>query len=94
MTNRLDEIEASRRPSPPRQTTQADADLKWLAAQPAFQRTMNHYKALLWRETVVADAPNVSALLLIEGRRSFHRDIERDVERASRDRPDPGPRPE
>lgn len=76
MTNRMDEILASRSPDAPtgipKETAVVLEDLTRHAGWPVL---------LAWlgdrvnQETVDRDAPNVSALLLIEGRRTVVREL-------------------
>lgn len=59
-----------------------------------FRIFLNYYRALVERETVERAAPNVSALLIIEGRRTLLRDIDRVLEQARSAGPERDSRPE
>lgn len=60
--------------------------LQVLVQYPEWDIFVRYFKDLSWRESVDRTAPNPSALLLIEGRRSLLRDIERLPERLRDDR--------
>lgn len=60
--------------------------LQRLVQYPEWDSFLQYFKDLAWRETVDRASPNPSALLLIEGRRSLLRDIERLPERLRDDR--------
>ena len=60
--------------------------LKRLTDTPEWEEFLKYFKDRLWRETVDPRDPNPSALFMIEGRRSFHRELERLGERLLDDR--------
>ena len=49
--------------------------LQTITAQPEWAVLIEYFRNRLYRETVSRSSPDVSALLMIEGRRSFHREL-------------------
>lgn len=59
-----------------------------------FRVFLNHFRAVVEGQSVDRAAPNVSALLIIEGRRTLLRDIDRVLEQARSGGPGAKPDPE
>lgn len=76
--NRLDEIMSSRHAKAPVKLDRDTAtDLRVLTERPEWRTLLAYLGCKLDAETVDRDAPNPSALLLIEGRRSLFRELQR-----------------
>ena len=89
MTDRWAEIEASRHPRESEPTVAKDVRraLQRLTSSADWEVFLAWQRKRIDGETIDRSAPNVSALLLIEGRRTFIRELETLADKLSDERP-------
>jgi hypothetical protein len=92
--SRWDDVRAGRDAAEAKTPTEFENALRVLSTHPCWSTVIGHYDARVERETVDRTAPNVSALLLIEGRRTLLRDIKQDVARVQDAGPGRNPDPD
>ncbi|HEV7352586.1 MAG TPA: hypothetical protein VGN74_05595 [Brevundimonas sp.] len=87
MPNRLDEIKASRRQTPPPVFDDKMLNaLVRLTSHPEWDDLLAYFGERIDGETVDRAAPNVSALLMIEGRRTLFAELKKLREKVNDDR--------